>query len=261
MRDQFVGDIGDFGKYGMLRYLCGVTGPKMDNPMNLGVVWHRNESGSVDGNKIGYLNVSDSNDSLYRECDKILYDTLQRLVGESLISRTKRNIDQIEQSICLSYDTKFYDVPELINDHSDWRMDTIFFDPDNGIALRIKSNKEIELQFDTNSREHVSLRELQRFAKQGCSLIIYQHSIRTSDWIKKIAEELEKISTTNHPLRVWALRWHREQSRVYFIVTNPNNILENRIKTFVENPSPWGTKKPSKNAKSHFTLAYPPKEI
>ena len=39
MQDRFVGDIGDFGKYGLLRTLAGIE-PKAEPGYRLGVVWY-----------------------------------------------------------------------------------------------------------------------------------------------------------------------------------------------------------------------------
>ena len=42
MRDSYVGDIGDFANNGLLRHLCGMTGPPMadEKPLRLGVAWY-----------------------------------------------------------------------------------------------------------------------------------------------------------------------------------------------------------------------------
>jgi len=72
MRDRFVGDIGDFGKYGLLRALAGVQ-PRCKPELHLGVVWYEVDRG------IRYFNRPDS----FRDCDKPLFDELQRLVASS----------------------------------------------------------------------------------------------------------------------------------------------------------------------------------
>ena len=55
MQDRYAGDIGDFGKYGLLRALCGADehGPALE----LGVLWYRvpNEDHKTDGRIIDYL--------------------------------------------------------------------------------------------------------------------------------------------------------------------------------------------------------------
>ena len=244
MRDSFVGDIGDFGKFGLLRYLCGVTGPRMDNPLRLAVIWYRNESGSADGNRIDYLNVSDSNDFQYRNCDLVLYDTLQRLVGASLVCRSKRNIGQISNNRILPDDTQYYDVPLPVGERRDWleaaikktdQASLLFVDPDNGIAK----------EEDTNSREHVSLGELKRLYEKGKSLIIYQHLDRTDPktQAKEISKALEdKLGLSSPP---WALWWRRIAGRIFFIVVHPDHAddLNQRVQAFVNKPE-WFKQQP-----------------
>ena len=48
MQDRYVGDVGDFGKYGLLRALCG-------GDLTLGVVWYLypDEEANNDGDDIG----------------------------------------------------------------------------------------------------------------------------------------------------------------------------------------------------------------
>ena len=49
MKDQYVGDIGDFGKYGLLRYLNGRS-------LRIGVNWYLTpRDGRTDGNHTEYL--------------------------------------------------------------------------------------------------------------------------------------------------------------------------------------------------------------
>ena len=49
MKDQYVGDIGDYGKYGLLRYLNGCG-------LKIGVNWYLTpDDGRSDGNHTEYL--------------------------------------------------------------------------------------------------------------------------------------------------------------------------------------------------------------
>ena len=63
MQDRYAGDIGDFGKYGLLRALCGEA-------LRLGVLWYAFEGDRKrapnDGKRIDYL---DPPDEQLRECD------------------------------------------------------------------------------------------------------------------------------------------------------------------------------------------------
>ena len=269
-QDNYVGDIGDFANNGLLRYLCGLNdAPKPDQPLTLGIVWYRNkgDSSSPDGNHINYLNVSDFNNSLYRECDKKLYDALQKLVGESLVKQKKRDIDQLIKSSILPDGTRHHSEDMGAKDRGEWvgdalkktnAADLVFINPDTGLKLNIlpadrKEERKVELKLETKSVKHASLSELRAFVVFKQSLVIYQHDVRASVWIKDFARELKKLSR-NSQLRVWALQWHRVQGRTYFVVAQPHHkqILDTRIKALLG--SPWGKKKPSNGSEPHFTL-------
>ena len=270
-QDNYVGDIGDFANNGLLRYLCGLnSAPSKDQRLVLGVVWYRNKGNprSPDGNHINYLNVSESNASLYRECDKELYDALQKLVGKSLVNGKKRDIQQLIQSSILPNDTQHYLACMNANDRCEWFKDAlkktagaelIFINPDTGLELKINTDKintgkrEVVLEERTTSVKHTSLSELRAFVEKKKSLVIYQHAVRESDWAMGIATKLKKL-TANRQLGVWALQWNRAQGRTYFVVAQPNHtqILDARIKALLCD-APWG-KSRGKKKKPHFTL-------
>ena len=251
MKDQYVGDIGDFANNGLLRYLCGVTGPKVGSPLRLGVVWYFNKDQSNDaaGNRIDYLNISDSNDSRYRECDPVLYDTLRRLVGESLVNGTKRSIGQIENGKILPNSTLYYSDSLNNTPRDKWftgalektaEADIVFLNPDTGIASKIQEKDR--------KPAHVIMDELALLFRQGKSLIVYQHLGRGSGtWEERskfLSDRLEqKLKLTCKPR---AFQWHHVSGRVYFIVAQPDhesNIAE-RLEKFLE--SEW-------TKQGHFT--------
>ena len=64
MQNRYVGDIGDFGKYGLLRSLCGVSEIlNSHHSPRLGVVWYLypDESHDSDGKYTGYLACNSKN--------------------------------------------------------------------------------------------------------------------------------------------------------------------------------------------------------
>ena len=72
MQDRFVGDIGDFGKYGLLRALTGIY-PEAKPSLSLGVVWYLNvkePDSRGDGQRLRYLDNPDH----FRDCDPELFD-------------------------------------------------------------------------------------------------------------------------------------------------------------------------------------------
>ena len=112
MRDQFVGDIGDFAKYGLLRTLiCDGSAAR-----RLGVVWYANEDArdSSHGEGVSYL---EDNASSYRACDHDLYDSLR-----SVVRSGRRRIFTVEESGLLGVDTPFWSelTPGRIPQRAGW---------------------------------------------------------------------------------------------------------------------------------------------
>src|SRR6185437_5397777 len=99
MQNRYVCDIGDFGKYGLLRAL-------IRDDLRLGVVWYLNpnEEENSDGGLVTYL--QDGKESEFRQCDPELYDALR-----GLLQREQRNIFSVQQSGILRMPTLFYDTP------------------------------------------------------------------------------------------------------------------------------------------------------
>ena len=244
MQNRFVGDIGDFANNGLLRYLSGLTGPKLGKPLRLGLVWYFNEPDAAElrrqpfaGNKIGYLNTCRANDARYGGCDPDLYRALRVLVGESLLESNERSICQIKQSGILPKNTLYYSDPLNGNNRAEWfagalrktaAADMIFVNPDIGIG----SNRQ------ANSPAHVTMDELQQLARNRGrkSLIIYQHLGQgrgtAEERIEHKANQLNEA--LQPPYRPLVLRWRSEVGRAYFIVplTEEHEFLL-RIKTMV----------------------------
>ena len=144
MQNRYVGDLGDFGKYGLLRWLCSPEGtcsdetlspslgwnPILDHKTNntidegstiplwppeeancgrsltLGVVWYLvpDENHNSDGKHVHYLDPSAYNQERHRDCDPMLYDTLGEIVRSN-----RRNVSSIRDSQVLPLGTRFYD--------------------------------------------------------------------------------------------------------------------------------------------------------
>lgn len=249
MQNKFVGDIGDFANNGLLRYLCGVTGPSTDNPLHLGVAWYLNENESDDGsgNRIEYLNVSKYNDSQYRECDEDLYDKLQKLVGASLTNKVKRNIGQIIDGSILPDNTKHHTVPIPTGDRTSWIKDAvqyfgeanlIFANPDTGIA---------SIKQRGNLKTHLRISELTHLFEGEKSLVIYQSLGQRTPEEETINDISDRLKQELKPMGLWMLRWCRAPIRAYFVVARTQehkDTIEKQLVAFRN--SPWMTK-------GHFT--------
>src|SRR5262249_46649441 len=140
MQDRYVGDVGDFGKYGLLRLLGTQTN------LRLAVIWYLfgDESHNDDGRHVGYLGKPE-----FAAADPALYATLGRLV-----QRGQRSVKAVEKSRILPSDTIYFrslisdPKGEIVNKRhraasrmrwlksatkSSASADLIFMDPDNGI--------------------------------------------------------------------------------------------------------------------------------
>src|SRR5262249_10589006 len=150
MQDRYTGDLGDFGKYGLLRALCHSD----DKPsLRLGMVWYLvpSESHNEDGKHINYL--KDPRMRL-RECDPALYDELRNLFsdgGNKVVSESRR-VATVESSGLLPHHSTFYGrvlsysngmcIADRARKRDAWlegaldktsSSELVFLDPDNGI--------------------------------------------------------------------------------------------------------------------------------
>jgi len=190
MRDNYVGDVGDFYKYALLRRLCGhtdVSQPKR----KLGVVWYLypDPCKETDGLHLDYLN--EDKREKFRPVDPELYDALEQLVQEDA-----RSVREVERRAILPRDTCYYAVPlsfsgqekgaqaaieSRIRYREQWLQgaltategcDLVFFDPDNGLEV-----KSTAYHHDKGAK-FAFYRELLPFWERGQSLVIYQHRNR-----------------------------------------------------------------------------------
>ena len=145
MQDRYAGDVGDFGKYGLLRRLCG---PDAHGPaLRLGVLWYRFEDATPgDGKHISYLEPPLAQE--FCECDPDLFRKMDSIVhGE-------RSIAAVETGGALPPGTAFFGDELAFGRHEpgasralnrrDWleaglraveHADLVFADPDNGLEI------------------------------------------------------------------------------------------------------------------------------
>ena len=227
MNDAFVGDIGDYGKYGLLRVLTRKT------HFQLGVVWMR----TATIKEFEYL----ERDELVN-CDPELYQALQPLVYSGA-----QTIAGLEASDALPTDTIYFN--KLLDFRGtpangkkairrEWfkeamdRLETaklVFIDPDNGLESPLKKRRTVE------GPRNVRYDELKPFHHRGQSLIVYQHADRGKGGIEEtIRRRASDLLRELKCKSIWALRWHRVQSRVYFLIPtlDHHETIEKAIDSF-----------------------------
>jgi hypothetical protein len=183
MKNQYVGDINDYRKYGLLRLLSG------HGTLSAAVCWMLTEGdGRGDGEKTAYLRQPDR----CRARDPELFDRLHDLV----VLRDARDVQAIEQAGVLP-GAKFHfvlltDDPEQRRQYMDaffraaTGCDLVFFDPDNGIEV-----KSVPLG-RKDSAKYLYWGELKRAFATGASVLVYQHFPREerASYVAKLARKI-----------------------------------------------------------------------
>ncbi|MGN1445695.1 MAG: hypothetical protein ACI4WV_05315 [Eubacteriales bacterium] len=164
MQDNYIGDIGDYGKYALLR--------QVDNAkLLLSVNWYRVipsvSSTQNDGKHISYLNAP----HLYRAYDPPLFDALHKIV----CIENSRRIERIEAE-ALFHATYFSE--KISSDRTTWHMRAlektkgtavVFLDPDNGLETQSMNRT------GSATEKHVRWNELKEYYDRGQNVILYQH--------------------------------------------------------------------------------------
>ena len=140
MKNQYVGDIGDYGKYSLLRFLA-------ENNVRIGVNWYLTKNdGSTDGKFTEYLKNGD--EAVY---DNVVFNKLKMIAG-----RADKTVQDIEKENLLSGALYYSElIPEDVVDTRGrdinrrlWFNNSllllkdaalVFADPDNGISFRKKA--------------------------------------------------------------------------------------------------------------------------
>ena len=250
MQDRYTGDVGDFGKYGLLRRLCDLREGDIKQ-LKLGVVWYRPNSELIasetvsDGKYIAYL--CPKQESQYGPCDPPLYDKLREIV-----KRGDRRIEAVEKSGLLP-GVAFYghQIPnpgehkrgeDRIEARLGWiegalgkteGRDVVFLDPDNGLepkGLPITSAK---------APKYAYLEEVGKWLERGQSLVIYHHLGRNRSHPDQIEGWLERLRGEFGSHEIFALRFRRGTSRAFFVLAAKCHapILRERAGELLA--SPW----------------------
>ena len=251
MQDRYTGDVGDFGKYGLLRRLCGLRDGDAEQ-LNLGVVWYRPPLSIVaddpadDGKHTNYL--STGPEGLYWPCDPTLYDALREIV-----ECNSRCIEAVERAALLGPDTVFHRervpgpvqgargeariVKRRIWTEGALRVtegcDVVFLDPDNGLEPKaVPITRKM-------APKYAYLEEVGKWLERCQSVVIYHHLSRNGTHPEQIAGWLERLRGEFSSHDSFALRFRRGTSRAFFVLAAERHtpILRQRADELLA--SPW----------------------
>lgn len=242
MQDRYVGDIGDYGKYGLLRALTS-TELKSGARLKLFVNWYKTCPNNKKFNKnkegkfINYLNKK--NASKYVEYDNDLYSKLQTIVN------TNRSIEEIERKDAGILTATFYNnIVCSGNERLDWHRrslknsqgsDIVFLDPDNGIETKKMRDEK------KNSVKHVKWDEISDYYLNH-SVIVYQHQPRVKcevfindlfeqqrKYIKNKVDIIRIVKYSSFVNRFYLMFIHRNHATVFY---DAIESMRNRIPKF-----------------------------
>jgi len=261
-----VGDVGDFGKYGLLRALCAeeLTQGSRTYDLSLGVVWYLvpDEEGTGDGGHIRYLGQDVPTMQQFMNCDPELYHILLRMV----LRDGDRSVRAVRERGVLPEGTVFYEerltfagmppagaaARERRLDHrSAWvegaleaveGCDVVFADPDNGLEPRAGVPRHRK-----KAPKHAYFDELAPYLDRGQSLVVYHHLHRSLAHERQVQDRLSQVEERLGP--AFALRYRPGSGQVLFVVPADahRDILRERAARFAEHPC-WS---------KHFTLIEP----
>jgi hypothetical protein len=219
VRDEYVGDIGDFGKYILLRELSAIN----SSNIKVGINWYYNtrpEGAS------GYLSSKDSDD--YQNLDGQLFDRLK-----DIVTPCRRTVYEIEKTGVLPNISLYYraaipysaaKATDRKIEREDWfenslnaltGANVVFLDPDNGIETPTAKITK------TDAVKYAFLNEIDRYYEADKSVIIYNH--RDHKELTKFAEKCMELKSrvglhSNLQRDISILKFTKFQSRYYVFV-------------------------------------------
>lgn len=248
MQNSYFGDIGDYGKYGLLRFLSGITSNDKYPKLSLGFMWYMVPDGgaNTDGKFISYLNQPQT----FSSYDPELFDFLR----ETVLVKNDRNVKALELSDLmpnsLYYDDQLVFPPEPavteqrrnhnIKIRQEWfnagfsklkDCDVLFLDPDTG--LEVKSRKP----HTKKGPKYVSREELRQVLQNNLNqtVVLYQHiaRIKGQDADQQIESKIQLINELGAEI-VYAVTFSNYSKRVYFIIPSHKHyqLIERRMKNF-----------------------------
>lgn len=259
MQNRYVPDLGDLGKFGLIRALARPGAP---GGLRVGLAWYLVDLGEAnnDGRHVTYLDAGDPRRAALRDCDPVLFDAVAaiRNAGEQHVAAYRlravagaaRSCTYFEEPLGFEGTTRRAErerVRGLWLERAAAAVDgcdLVLLDPDNGL--------EVASVHPSSPRgvKYATLGECARFFDpRRRSLVVYQHASRRGSVVQQAEGALARLAgALGTPRdRCFALRFHRGTSRLYLVVPAAahRDLLRARARAMVRGP--WGRN-------GHFTL-------
>ena len=227
MQDRYAGDVGDFGKLGLLRHLTAGN-----PPLRLGVLWYRvaDESHNNDGRHTSYLTSDAKPHAELRACDPPLASSLATMLASG-----ERSIAALENAAGLPDTTRFHGTPLDLADvpvvdrprvRDAWfasalsaveHSDLVFLDPDNGLEAKSATEGQARIV------KYARYADLEALRARSHSLVVYHHLGRSGGTHPEQVATLRNVleDRLQLPARPTALTFRKGSARTFFIIPAP----------------------------------------
>ena len=211
MQDRYAGDVGDFGKIGLLKCL-------QKHGFTIGVNWYRVRPLDNEMNNDGSFKQDDGKHLIsekIKECDASLADKLTDIAKNDRSVESIQNADLIPEAI-------YYDEYLTVDGREEWNKkaksilaeaDLVFLDPDNGLLVKSVGKRSAK------SIKYAFYEEVKGYIESGKSVLIYNHRSRKSeneyfDEIEKLLEDSLRVSRNT----IQTITFPKGSVRDYFAV-------------------------------------------
>ena len=189
MQDRYVGDIGDYGKIGLLKEL-------RSQGLSIAVNWYLVENIDIEKDADGTFKQEDGK-YLIPEKLKLCDPTLAGILTEIALS-DNRSVKELQQADLIS-DAVYFDEPVPMDGRSDWHYraleklkntDIVFVDSDNGLLVKSVGKKSAK------SVKYTFYEEVRDYLHRGQSVLIYNHRSRKqeSKYFYEICLKLREVT-------------------------------------------------------------------
>ena len=234
MQNKYVGDVGDFGKFQLFRFLFNHPESPFDGK-SLAQIWFMHRGEGEQGNDGRHIDYFERMSGM----DEYLEDSLM-----SLLMRNRREVEELERLKLLPNAKFFYEeVPKAYEDRQQWlqkalwfahKSDVVAVAPDNGMALRcLRSKERFELltlerhyRQKVYPQKYIFTDEIGRFFMLPSVeiTVVYQHLGRCMPHDRQIELLLEMLAKT-YPY-ITAMKHRPYSPRVFFFLCKSSVILE-----------------------------------
>ena len=174
MQDRYAGDIGDFGKIGLLKALQA-------QGLSIGVNWYLVEPMDTERKSDGTYKQEDGKYLIPEKlqvCDTLLAEKLTKIAKSD--HRSIRSLDQGNFIL----NARYYSEPVSVAGREEWHkkaldllndLDIVFVDPDNGMLVKSVGKKSVK------SVKYTFYEEVRDYVRRGQSVLIYNHRSRKQE--------------------------------------------------------------------------------